>query len=61
MKSKDCTRSMEEAIDTSSSEGSGSSGSTSDMSGPADSNFTLNRSPHSTGRQISYVIVVPSA
>jgi len=55
MKSKDCTRSMEEAIDTSSSEGSGSSGSTSDMSGPADSNFTLNRSPHSTGRQISNV------
>jgi len=55
MPSKDRTLYIEEGIDTSSSAFSGSSGSTSDISGPADSNFVLNRSPHSTGKPISNV------
>lgn len=54
IQSKDSALYMEEGIDTSSSGSSPSSASTSDLSGPADSNFTLNRSPHSTGRSISY-------
>jgi len=55
IQSKDSALYMEEGIDTSSSGSSPSSASTSDLSGPADSNFTLNRSPHSTGRSISNV------
>lgn len=60
MPSKDRTLYIEEGIDTSSSAFSGSSGSTSDISGPADSNFVLNRSPHSTGKPISYENCSPS-